>query len=102
MPSPMSSTTHLAILPVPHGSESPPQGGRRDDHDWVRLKVVAQLPPSDEDNIQKLLDLWVACLGVGQDFTDEVYWTLDFEGMIFLLPFHYYGGTHYLSSARDV
>jgi hypothetical protein len=68
----------------------------------VRLKIVAQLPSADEDGIQELLDLWVTCLGVGQDFTDEVDRTLDFESMTFLLPFHYDGGTHYLSSGRDV
>jgi hypothetical protein len=63
---------------------------------------VAQLPPGDEDNVQELLDLWVACLGVGQDFTDEVDQTLDFESLTLLLPFHYDCGTHYLSSGRDV
>jgi hypothetical protein len=63
---------------------------------------VAQLPPGDEDSVQELLDLWVACLDVGQDFTNEIDWTLDFEGVTFLLPFHYDGDTHYLSSGRDV
>jgi hypothetical protein len=68
----------------------------------VRLKVVAQLPPGDEDSIQELLDLWIACLGVRKDFTDEVDWTLDFEGMTFLLPFHCDSDTHHLSSGHDV
>jgi hypothetical protein len=68
----------------------------------VRLKVVAQLPPGDEDNVQELLDLWVACRGVKQDFTDEVDRTLDFEGVTHLMLFHYDGDTHYLSSGRDV
>jgi hypothetical protein len=68
----------------------------------VRLEVVVQLPPGDEDSIQDLLDLWVACLGVRQDFTDEVDWMLDLEGVTLLLSFHYDGGTHYLSSGRDV
>ena len=28
---------------------------------------------SDEDQIQEFLDLWIACLGVGQELTNEVY-----------------------------
>jgi hypothetical protein len=68
----------------------------------VRLEVVAHPPSGDEDSVQELLDLWVACLGVGQDFTDEVDWTLDFEGVTFLLPFHYNGGTYNLSNGRDI
>jgi hypothetical protein len=68
----------------------------------VQLKVVPQLPPGDEDSEYELLDLRVACLGVGQDFTNEVDQTLDFKSMTLLLSFHYDGGTHYLSSGRDV
>jgi hypothetical protein len=68
----------------------------------VRLKVVAQLSSSDEDSVQELLDVWVVCLGVGQDFADEVDRTLDFEGMTLLLPLYYDGGTHHLSSGRNV
>jgi hypothetical protein len=67
----------------------------------VRLEVVAQLSLGDEDSVQEFLDLWVACLGVKQDFANEVDWTLDFESMVLLL-FHYDGGTHYLSSGHDV
>jgi hypothetical protein len=63
---------------------------------------VAQLPSGDEDIVYELLDLRVACLGVEQDFTDEVDQTLDFESVTLLLSFHYDGGTHYLSSRRDV
>jgi hypothetical protein len=68
----------------------------------VRLIVVAQLPLGDEDGVQELLDLWVACLSVRQGFTDDVDRTLDFEGVTLLLPFHYDGGTHYLSSGHDI
>jgi hypothetical protein len=68
----------------------------------VRLKVASQLSPGDEDSVQELLDLRVACLGVRQDFTDEVDWTLNLEGVALLLPFHHDGGTHYLSSGYDV
>jgi hypothetical protein len=53
--------------------------------DWVRLEVVAQLSPGDEDNVQELLDLRVACLGVRQDFIDDVDWALDLEGVTLLL-----------------
>jgi hypothetical protein len=67
----------------------------------VRLEVVAQLSLGDEDSIQEFLDLWVACLGVKQDFADEVDQTLDFESVVLLLLFHYDGGTHYLSSGHD-
>jgi hypothetical protein len=68
----------------------------------VRFKVVAQLPLGDEDGIQELLDLWVMRLSVEQDIADEVDRTLNFESMTFLLLFHYDGGTHYLSSDRDI
>jgi hypothetical protein len=68
----------------------------------VRLEVVAQLPPGDEDDVKELLDLCVMCLGVEQDFTDEVDQTLDSESVTFLLPFHYDGSTHYLSSGCDI
>jgi hypothetical protein len=56
----------------------------------------------DKDSIQELLDLRVAHLGVRQDFTDEVDWTLDLEGVTLLLPFHYDGDTHRLSGGHDV
>jgi hypothetical protein len=62
---------------------------------------VAQFPSGDEDNIQELLDLWVACLGVGQDFTDEVDQALDFDSVT-LLSFHHDDGTPYMSSGRDI
>jgi hypothetical protein len=63
---------------------------------------VAQLSPGNEDSIQELLDLGVACLGVGQDFTDEVDQTLDLEGMALLLPFYHNSGAHHLISGRDI
>ena len=43
------------------------------DHHRVRLEVVMQLPPSDQDSVQELLDLGVASLGIEQDFTNKVY-----------------------------
>jgi hypothetical protein len=46
--------------------------------------------------------LRVACLGVGQDFTDEVDQTLDLEGVTLLLPFHYDNDTHHLSGGHDI
>jgi hypothetical protein len=49
-----------------------PERERGHNCDGVQLKVVAQLYPGDEDSIQELLDLRVVCLGVRQDFTDEV------------------------------
>jgi hypothetical protein len=46
--------------------------------------------------------LRVACLGVGQVFTDEVDRMLDFGSVTLLLLFYYDGDTHYMSSGRDV
>jgi hypothetical protein len=79
-----------------------PEREARHNRDWVRLKVVAQLSPGDEDNVQELLDLRVTCLGVGQNITNEVDQTLDLEGVAFLLQFHHDGGTHHLSGGCNV
>jgi hypothetical protein len=68
----------------------------------MQLKVVALLSSGNEDSVQEFLDLGVACLGVGQDFTDEVKRTLDLEGVPLLLLFHHDGGTHHLGGGRDV
>jgi hypothetical protein len=39
--------------------------------------------------------LGVACLGVGQDFTDVVHWPLDRQGVPFLRAlYHDYGADH--------
>jgi hypothetical protein len=38
----------------------------------MRLKVVMQLVPSQDHGVEKLLDLWIPSLSLGQDFTDEV------------------------------
>jgi hypothetical protein len=37
------------------------------------LEVVAEFAPRENHYIEKLLDLWVARLSVGQDFTDVVH-----------------------------
>jgi hypothetical protein len=54
---------------------------------------VSELPFGDQYGIQEFLDLGVAGLGVGQDFTNEVHWALDFMP---LLPLYYYGGIDHL------
>jgi hypothetical protein len=37
------------------------------------LEVVAKLAPRENHCVEQLLDLWVARLGVGQDFADVVH-----------------------------
>jgi hypothetical protein len=61
----------------------------------VGLEVVAKLAPCEDHRIQQLLDLRVACLGDGQDFTDVVDRPLDRQGVPFLRALHYdYGADH--------
>jgi hypothetical protein len=66
----------------------------------MQLEVVALLSSGNEDSVQEFLDLGVACLGVRQDFADEVKRTLDLEGVPLLLLFHHDGGTHHLGGGR--
>jgi hypothetical protein len=37
------------------------------------LEVVAEFAPRENHCVEQLLDLWVARLGVGQDFADVVH-----------------------------
>ena len=61
----------------------------------MRLEVVMQLPLGDKDGVQKLLDLGVAGLGIGQDLANEVRGTLHFEGVSpFFLLYHQGGADH--------
>jgi hypothetical protein len=56
----------------------------------VVIEVAAsKLDLSDEHNIEKLLVLWIACLRISEDLTDEVHWPLDFEVMALLFSFHH-------------
>jgi hypothetical protein len=50
---------------------------------------VSELPFGDQHDIQEFLDLAVASLGVGQDFTNEVDWALNLKSMsLLLLPYY--------------
>ena len=49
---------------------------------------MAQLPLGDQDGVKELLDLGVACLGVGQDFTNKVHGALYLEGVSIFSPFY--------------
>jgi hypothetical protein len=50
-------------------------------HHRVRLKVVSQLPPSRDHDIEHFLDVSISGLGFEQDFTDEIDRSLDQECM---------------------
>ena len=63
---------------------------------------MVQLPLGDQDGIKELLDLGVACLGVGQDFSNEVYGALYLEGMSLFSLFYNQGGADHLSCSCDV
>ena len=53
------------------------QGERRYHSHRVGLEVVAQLALSQDYGIDKLLDVGVACFGLGEHFADEVDRLLD-------------------------
>ena len=53
------------------------QGERRYYRYRVGLEVVAQLASSQDYGVDKLLDVGVACFGLGEHFTDEVNRSLD-------------------------
>ena len=63
---------------------------------------MAQLPLGDQDGIKELLNLGVACLGVGQDFANELHGAPYLEGMSLFSPFYNQGGTDHLSRSYDV
>jgi hypothetical protein len=50
--------------------------------------VVPQLSPSDQENIQELLDLRVTGLGVGQDLANKIDRALHLESVPYLLPLY--------------
>ena len=49
---------------------------------------MAQFPLGDQDSVKELLDLGVACLGVGQGLNNEVHGALYLEGMSLFSPFY--------------
>ena len=58
-----------------------------DDDDLVIGEVVQEFLGRHQHDIQKLLNLGVSNLGIGEYLTDEVYWSLDLLGVSWLLPF---------------
>ena len=48
------------------------QGERRYHGHWVGLEEVTQLAPGQDYGVDQLLDLGVACFGLGEHFADEV------------------------------
>ena len=68
----------------------------------MRLKVVSQLPPRQNHRVQQLLNLWVADLGLGQYFTDEVDRPLDGQCMPFFSSLNHDRDADQLSGSGDV
>jgi hypothetical protein len=56
----------------------------------------------DEYCIEYLLDRLVPCLGLGQDLTDEVDWSLDWVCVAFFLLLDDDGSTDHMSSRSEV
>ena len=63
---------------------------------------MAQLPLGDQDGVWELLDLGVACLGVGQDFANEVHGALYLEGVSLFSSFYNPGGADHLCRSYDI
>jgi hypothetical protein len=55
----------------------------------MSLKVVAEFAPRENHCVKQLLDLWVARLGVGQDFADVVHRPLNWRCVPLLRAFHH-------------
>ena len=53
------------------------QGERRNHGHRVGFEVVTQLASSQDYGVDKLLDVRVACFGLGEHFADEVDRSLD-------------------------
>jgi hypothetical protein len=68
----------------------------------MRPEVVAQLPLSDEDGVQELLDLRVMSLRVGQDLANEVNKALHLERVPLFPLLHHQGDADYLHGGHNV
>lgn len=62
-------------------------GGHHDD--WVAIEVMPKLALGDKHDIEELLDLWVAGLGIREDLANEVHQPLHHEDKACFLEFHY-------------
>jgi hypothetical protein len=63
---------------------------------------VSQLPPSQDHSVEQFLDMWISGFGLGQDFTDEIDWSLDQECMPLLLSLNDDGRADHLVGRRNV
>jgi hypothetical protein len=68
----------------------------------VSLEVVAEFAPYEDHCVKQLLDLWVARLGLGQDFADVVHRPLDRQGVPFLRSLYHDDGADHLNGCGDV
>jgi hypothetical protein len=62
----------------------------------VSLEVVAEFASREDHCVKQLLDLWVARLGLGQDFADVVHRPLDRQGVPLLRALYYDDGADHL------
>jgi hypothetical protein len=62
----------------------------------MSLEVVAEFAPHEDHCVKQLLDLWVACLGFGQDIADVVHGPLNRQGVPFLCAFYHDDGANHL------
>ena len=53
----------------------------------------------DEDGVQQLLHLWVACVGLAEYFTDEVNRSLHLVDVTWLVSFDDQGSANHMSSS---
>jgi hypothetical protein len=63
---------------------------------------VAEFASRENHCVKQLLDLWVARLGLGQDFADVVHRPLDWQSMPFLRAFHHDNGANHLGGRGHV
>jgi hypothetical protein len=66
------------------------------------LEVVAEFAPRENYCVEQLLDLWVARLGVGQDFADVVHRPLNWQSVSFLRAFYHDHDADHLGSRGHV
>jgi hypothetical protein len=63
---------------------------------------VVEFVPREHHCVEQLLDLWVARLGVGQDFADVIHRSLNRQGVSLLRAFHHDHGTDHLGGRSHV
>jgi hypothetical protein len=68
----------------------------------MSLEVVAEFASREYHCVKQLLDLWVARLGFGQDFTDVVHRPLDGQRVPLLRALYYDDGADHLGSCDHV